>query len=126
MLKDEDWRVRSAAMNACQGKGVPLYRMVNPEENVYKKCLNNVIVVAQIPPDAQTRGGEGRKCRANKAKIVDIIGDLCGEKIGLSTYDNNTTYEIGDEVFIPDFDYSEEECAPGFHFFLTLEEAQNY
>lgn len=35
-LKDEDWRVRAAAMNACNGK--------------------DVIVVAEIPNDAQVRG----------------------------------------------------------------------
>ncbi len=126
MLKDQDWRVRAAAMNACNGKDVPIVRTVEPEGNVYKKCVGNVIVVAKIPFDAQIRGRVGGKCRTNKATIVDIIGDLCGEKIGLSLYDYSTTYEVGDKVFIPDFDYSDKECSTGYHFFLTKQEAIKY
>ena len=127
-LKDNDCDVRRAAMNACQTNGVdlPLIRTVEPPATVYKKCMLGVIVCASIPEDAQVRGSAGCKCRANKAVITKIVGDVCGEPVGISTYDKNTTYFEGDEVFISGFDYSNEECSSGFHFFLTREEAKNY
>ena len=156
-LSDSDWRVRTAAMNACQGKDIPLevikqglsdsdcdvrtaamnacqrlgieipvIRTIEPPERVYKKCVGDVIVVATIPQDAQVRGGFNSKCRTNKATIVDIIGDFGGEKVGISVWDRKTTYFIGDEVFIEDFDLSFEECSTGFHFFCTEKQARNY
>ena len=156
-LKDSDWRVRAAAMNACNGKDVPLevierglkdsdcdvraaamnaciesgipiptIRTFEPPNRVYKKCVADVIVVAEIPKDAQIRGRIGDKCRTNKAKIVDVIGNFCGENVGISIYDKTTTYYAGDEIEVDDFDYSNEECSTGFHFFCTREEAENY
>lgn len=156
-LKDSDWRVRAAAMNACAGKDVPLevierglkdsdcdvraaamnayekngipipvIRTIEPPELVYKKCVADVIVVAEIPKDAQVRGAYGRKCRASKAVIKEVIGDFCGEKVGISVYDRTTSYYVGDKVFIEDFDMSDEECSAGFHFFCTRSEAENY
>ena len=156
-LKDSDWRVRAAAMNACQGKDVPLevierglkdsdcdvraaamnacqvngieipiIRTIEPPAEVYKKCLGGVIVCAGIPADAQVRGAYGHKCRASKAIITRVIGDVAGEPVGISTHDKKTTYYEGDEVEITDFDYSDEECSTGFHFFCTQAEAENY
>ena len=127
-LKDSDWRVRQAAVRYCEQRGIeiPTIRTIEPPEKVYKKCLDGVIVVAEIPYDAEVRGSYNGKCRANKAKIIDIIGDFCGEKIGFSTYDYTTTYFIGDEVVIDDFDESFKVCSTGFHFFCTREQAENY
>lgn len=124
-LKDSDWSVRQAAMNALRNRG-GVARTIEPPERVYKKCWGDVIIVAEIPKDAHIRGFIGQKCRASKAKIVDIIGDIGGTKIGISLYDRETCYFIGDEVEIDNFDMSFEECSTGFHFFCTLEEAQNY
>nr|DAI48842.1 MAG TPA: non-SMC mitotic condensation complex subunit 1 [Caudoviricetes sp.] len=156
-LKDGDWRVRAAAMNACQGKDVPLetierglkdgdcdvraaamnackangmdipiIRTVEPPETVYKKCFGGVIVCAHIPEDAQIRGTVGRKCRANKAVITGVIGTLGGEPVGISLFDKKTTYYEGDEIEIENFDFSNEECSAGFHFFCTKAEAEEY
>lgn len=124
-LKDGDWRVRAAAMNACQGRDI-VTRTIEPPERVFKKCINNVIVVAHIPDDANVRGAFNSKCRADKAKIIDIIGDVNGYKVGISMYDKSTAYFVGDKVVIEDFDFSTDECSTGFHFFNTLEEAQAY
>ena len=127
-LKDESWRVRAAAMNACKANNipVPVIRTIEPPEKVYKKCVGGIIVVASIPKDAQIRGNVGHKCRASKAVIVEIIGDLCGEQVGISKYDLKTLYYAGDEVEIDNFDFSDEECSTGFHFFCTIEEARRY
>ena len=125
-LHDDDWRVRAAAMNACQGRKVPIIRTFEPPEKVYKKCISGVIVIAEIPKDAQVRGNRGEKSRANKARIIEIEGDFLGEKIGISLYDNLTSYRIGDEIVVDDFDIGFEKCAAGFHFFCSKDEAMRY
>ena len=156
-LKDSDWRVRAAAMNACNGREVPfeiietglkdddfdvrteamkacrannipipVIRTIEPPDLVYKICVGDVIVVASIPKDAQVRGSFGHKCRANRAVIKQIVGDISGEQVGVSKYDLKTLYYVGDEVEVEDFDFSNEECSTGFHFFCTIEEARNY
>ena len=127
-LKDPDCDVRAAAMNACQKNGVavPPTRTIEPPELVYKKCAADVIVVAEIPKDAHIRGTYGGKCRASKAIIKDVIGDFCGENVGISIYDRTTTYYAGDEIEIDDFDFSDEECSAGFRFFCTRESAEDY
>jgi len=127
-VKDSDWRVREAAMNACKSNNIhiPVIRTIDPPDFVYKKCVGGVIVVASIPKDAQIRGGFRCKCRASKAVIKEIIGDVCGEQVGISTYDKSTLYYAGDEVEIDDFDSSNKECSTGFHFFCTKEEAEQY
>ena len=127
-LKDSDCDVRAAAMNACQVNGIeiPVIRTIEPPEYVFKKCVGGVIVVATIPKDAQVRGHFGGKCRTNKATITRIIGNLCGEYVGISKYDLKTLYYVDDEVVIDNFNLSGAECSTGFHFFCTLQEAQNY
>ena len=126
-LKDSDCCVRTAAMNACNGRSdIPVIRTIKPPKTVYKKCLGGVIVCAEIPNNAQIRGSYGSKCRTNKAVITDIIGDFYGEKVGISSFDKKTTYYVGDEIEIENFDYSCKECSTGFHFFCTLKEAKEY
>ena len=127
-LKDYDWRVRIAAMKACKESGIaiPIIRTFEPPAVVYKKCIGDVIVCATIPADAQVRGAVGQKCRSNKAVITKIIGDLHGEKVGISRRDKATAYFEGDEIVVEDFDVSNEECSTGFHFFCSREEAERY
>ena len=127
-LKDPDYDVRKAAMNAYKERGIdlPIIRTIEPPETVYKKCKFGVLICATIPPEAQIRGSYGKKCRASKAVITDVIGSVCGEPVGISKYDGRITYYSGDEVEIEDFDFSDEECAAGFHFFCMREEAENY
>lgn len=127
-LKDPDWRVRQAAIELCKKNGIPIpvIRTIEPPDCVYKKCCADVIVVAEIPKDAQVRGSFGQKFRANKAIIKEVVGDFCGEPVGISIWDKSTTYYAGDEIEIDNFDFSYKECSTGFHFFCTREEAENY
>ena len=83
-------------------------------------------MTATIPKDAEIRGEPGNKARANKASIVDVDGEFYGENVGVAGFDCETTYHAGDEVLIRDFYLGDGECAAGFHFFSTREEAENY
>lgn len=129
-LDDDDWGVRKVAIkyikdNNIENVYIP-YRAIEPPKKVYKKCMNDVIVVATIPNDAEVRGSYDSKCRTNKAKIIDIIGTFGGVKVGVSMYDMTTTYFVGDDVYIDDFDLSNDECSAGFHFFCDIKQAKNY
>ena len=65
----------------------------------------------------------GRKRRTNRAKITD----MCGKELLHSQHDNEFTYTLGEEIVIDDFNLMYNvECASGFHFFRTREEAENY
>lgn len=126
-LKDAGWRVRQAAYKIAKEHGMDVcLRTFDPPALVYKKCVANVIVVAKIPEDAEVRGNPEGKCRTNKAEIVEIIGDFCGEPVGISKFDGTTWYYAGDIVEVEDFDYSNEECSTGFHFFCTRAQAETY
>ena len=126
-LKDGDCDVRQAAYKIAKERGMDVcFRTFDPPALVYKKCEADVIVVAKIPEDAEVRGCPEGKCRTNKAEIVEIIGDFCGEPVGISKYDGTVWYYAGDVVEIDDFDYSNEECSTGFHFFCTREQAEAY
>ena len=90
----------------------------------YKKCLNGIIVKLLIPKEAKRNNAFGRKCRAEYAKVIEIIG---ADK-AISQHDNSFIYKVGDIVgpttpFDEDFN---NECSTGIHFFITLEEAKNY
>lgn len=125
-LKDPDCDVRCAAMNACQGKDVPIIREFEPPKRVYKKCIGGVIVEARIPKKANVVGGIGKKCRASEAYITNVFGCIAGSKYGISFYDNSIVYGIGSKIKITDFDMSHETCSTGFHFFCTRREAEDY
>jgi hypothetical protein len=127
-LNDNNYRVITAAMDVCQinRKNIPLIRTFEPPKKVYKKCLKDIIIVAEIPKTAHVRGGYNKQCRASEAIIVDVIGDIYGEKIGISYNNNNyTIYKIGDKVIINDFDYSNKVCSTGYSFLCTKEEAES-
>lgn len=128
-LDDESAHVRGVARLAREGRNFPPIRDFEPSRLVYKACLNDVIVTASIPKDAEIRGSWdtfGKRLRTNKAVIVDVEGDFYGEKVGISGHDKETLYRVGDELFMPNFDLSEKEPSTGFHFFTSRFGALKY
>lgn len=89
----------------------------------YKKTKEGVVITAEIPAGAIVFSINGKKCRTNRAKIIDMRG----RAVLHSSFDFDFRYELGQEIEILDFDpcYSHE-CAPGFHFFMSEEEAKEY
>jgi hypothetical protein len=89
----------------------------------YKKTKEGVVITAEIPAGAIVFCINGSKCRANRAKITDMDG----HEVLHSQYDNSFEYRLGQEINIKDFNLMYNvECANGFHFFRTRNEAEEY
>jgi hypothetical protein len=89
----------------------------------WKLCQGNILVKLLIPKEAKRNNATGRKCRAEYADVLEIIG---ADK-AYSGHDENFVYEVGKRV-IPSA-YDEDflnECSSGIHFFITKEEAEAY
>ena len=89
----------------------------------YKKTAEGVVITAEIPAGAVVFCINGKKCRTNRAKITD----MGGKELLHSQYNIRFEYTLGKEIVIDDFNLMYNvECASGFHFFRTKEEAENY
>ena len=89
----------------------------------YKNTQECVVITAEIPAGAIVFCINGSKCRTNRAKITD----MAGHDVLHSQYDNTFEYRLGQKINIKDFNLMYNvECASGFHFFRTREEAENY
>jgi hypothetical protein len=93
----------------------------------YKKA-GKFIVKLKILSDARRCSATGRKCRCDKAKVLDIQyfdKDIpCDYKEVASNYDKNFIYRIGEIVEEPNFDENRwNECTRGIHFFINRQEA---
>lgn len=91
----------------------------------------SVIVKLLIPADAQRSNATGRKCRASKARVLDLQdkqgNSLPPDTMAYSGHDTDFTYKKGETVHVEDFDTNRwKECAPGIHFFITRIEAAEY
>ena len=111
---------------------VPYIPMVCPEEEDFIgwKRAGDKIVKLHIPQDALRSSATTRKCRCNKAEVVEIYnidGTIADERIVSSNYDSSFTYEVGKTVEVQDFDTNRwNECTRGIHFFINRQEAINY
>jgi hypothetical protein len=87
----------------------------------WKKCKGGVIVKLRIPEVAKRSHAFGRKCRAEFAEVLEVIGE--GEAI--SMHDGETRYVVGETVRPDRFSEDwQDECAPGIHFYITKAEAE--
>jgi uncharacterized protein YjbI with pentapeptide repeats len=91
----------------------------------------SVIVKLLIPADAQRSNATGRKCRASKARVLDLQdkqgNSLPSDTTAYSGHDTDFTYKKGETVHVENFDTNRwNECAPGIHFFITRIEAAEY
>jgi hypothetical protein len=94
----------------------------------WKKCRGDLIVELEICADAKRSSATGRKCRCDKAKVLSVV-DTDGNNLdyAISGYDANFVYRVGEIVSVDNFDDNRwNECAPGIHFFITRQEAEDY
>ena len=118
--------------NLSGAEEVPYIPMVCPEEGDFIgwKRAGDKIVKLRIPEDALRSSSTTRKCRCNKAEVIEIYnidGTIADERIVKSSYDSSFTYEVGKTVEVQDFDTNRwEECTRGIHFFINRQEAVDY
>jgi hypothetical protein len=97
-----------------------------PEEGsfiAFKKC-KGLIVKLEIPSDAKRSSATTLKCRASKAKCLEIENGLTEIS---SDYDSRFIYKVGETVEVSDFNEDRwNECSTGIHFFMSKEVAKNY
>jgi len=89
----------------------------------WKKCQGGVIVKLRIPEEAKRSHAFERKCRAEYADVLEVIG----ADVGVSSHDDATRYVAGERVIPGAWDENwQDECSSGIHFFITRIEAENY
>ena len=87
----------------------------------WKKCRHDVIVKLRIPEAAKRSHAFGRKCRAEYAEVLEVIG----AEVGISQHDGKAEYRVGETVHCDKFEEDwTQECAGGIHFWITREEAE--
>ena len=113
-------------------KNVPYIPYACPDFGMFIgfKKASGYIVVLEIPEDAKRLSATGRKCRCDKAKVLEIQ-NIDGTKANVtkvkSGYDSNFVYEVGETVSVDNFCEDRwKECSPGIHFFINRQEAVNY
>ena len=116
----------------CGAKNIPFIPMTCPDIGTFVswKKANGHIVKLEIPEDARRSSATGRKCRCDKAKVIEIQ-ELDGSPSELtevaSGYDRNFVYRVGEIAEEPKYDEDRwNECAPGIHFFINRQEAVDY
>ena len=140
-LSDVDLRganLRGANLRGADLRGVfvdsatKFYFLQCPEKGSYygfKKCKGERIVELLIPEDAKRSSATTRKCRASKAKVLNIT-DFSGEEYyneAVSVYDDSFVYRAGETVEVKDFNEDRwVECGTGIHHFITRDEAIIY
>ena len=118
--------LRGANLSGANGAdlGIAMTRILPDGDLVgWKKCRDGVIVKLRIPAEAKRSHAFSRKCRAEFADVLEVIG----AEVGISSHDGKTEYRTGQRVMPDSFDEDwKEECSHGVHFFITRLEAEAY
>lgn len=117
--------LREADLRGTNLYGTEALTVITPEGSLigWKKCRSDVIVKLRIPEEARRSNAAGRKCRAEFADVLEVIGG----DVGISQHDGTTEYRVGERVTCDKWCEDRwAECAGGIHFFITRWEAENY
>ena len=113
-------------------QNIPYIPLSCPSEGAFvawKKVEGKYLVKIQIPEDARRSSATTRKCRCDKAMVLDITS-LDGEEHYDEVTNNNykeTVYKVGEMVYPDSFDENRWcECSHGIHFFINKEDAIDY
>ena len=113
-------------------KNIPFILQSCPSEGAFtawKKVDGYFLVKLQIPEDARRCSATTRKCRCDKAMVLDITsldGNKHYDEVTNNRY-NETIYKVGEFVYPDSFDENRwDECSNGIHFFVNKQDAINY
>ena len=131
----EDANIDGANFNAAHLNGaqnIPYIPLSCPSEGAFvawKNVEEKYLVKLQIPEDARRSSATTRKCRCDKAMVLDITS-LDGNEHYDEVTNNNyseTIYKVGEMVYPDSFDENRwNECSNGIHFFVNKEDAIKY
>ena len=113
-------------------QNIPYIPLSCPSEGAFrgwKKVDGYFLVKIQIPEDARRSSATTRKCRCDKALVLDITS-LDGNEHYDEVTNNNyseTIYKVGEMVYPDSFDENRwNECSHGIHFFINKQDAIKY
>ena len=113
-------------------KNIPYIPLACPSEGAFvawKKVDGKYLVKLQIPEDARRTSATSRKCRCDKAMVLEITsldGNEHFDDVTNTKY-NKTIYKVGEMVYPDSFDENRwNECSNGIHFFINKQDAINY
>ena len=92
------------------------------------KSAGGYIVKLEIPEDAKRSSATSRKCRASKARVLEIQ-NKDGSKADVTEVksDRGGVYKVGEMVYPDEWDDNRwNECSHGIHFFVTRMEAEDW
>ena len=118
--------------NLIRAKNIPYVPMACPDNGSFTgwKKARGYIVKLLIPEDAKRSSSSGRKCRCDKAIVLEIQnpdGTKADVDVVTSDRDDEFLYRVGETASVPDFcDNRFLECAAGIHFFVNRQEAVEY
>ena len=116
-------------------KDIPYIPLSCPSDGAFvgwKKVINKFcyIVKLEIPEDAKRSSATTRKCRCDKAKVLDIINFDTKEHVEQvlnKAYNQETLYKVGEMAYPDKFDDNRwNECSNGIHFFINKQDAIDY
>lgn len=100
---------------------------VHETKNVFQYDI--ALVTLEVPADARRCSGTERKCRCDKAKVLNIVSLADGKEYtqAISYYNSGFKYTKGKWVKEPNFNEDRwDTCSKGIHFFMNKQEAINY
>ena len=113
-------------------QNIPYIPLSCPSEGAFvawKNVEGKYLVKLQVPEDARRSSATTRKCRCDKAMVLDITS-LDGNEHYDEVTNNNyseTIYKVGEMVYPDSFDENRwNECSNGIHFFVNKEDAIKY
>ena len=128
--KFKDANFRWASLDGA--KNIPNIPLACPSEGAFvawKKVDGYFLVKLQIPEDARRCSATTRKCRCDKAMVLDITsldGEEHYDEVTNNNY-NETIYKVGEMVYPDSFDENRwNECSHGIHFFINKQDAINH
>ena len=110
---------------------VPYIPMACPSDGAFIgwKKIYGCLIKLEIPEDAKRSSSTTRKCRCDKAKVLDIL-DLNTQEYVEEVINENynpTLYKVGEMVYPDKFDDNRwNECSNGIHFFINKQDAIDY
>jgi hypothetical protein len=108
---------KGAELSICRTRILPQGSLIG-----WKQCNDGVIVKLRIPEEAKRSHAFGRKCRAEFADVLEVIGAEFGVT---NCHGPRTEYRVGQRVTPNAWDDDwQKECSTGIHFYITREEAE--